>query len=262
MFWYLVGLIATDGCLSGDGRHLTIAAKDADFLEAIRTAAGLSCRVTKVRGGFGFVGHRLQFSSRELWQRLQRVGLTPAKSLTLGPLSVPEQRFHDFFRGVIDGDGNIRRWQHPTNGREQWAVRIYGASEAFIRWLQATVERLWHVKGFVYQQKPKSERHHTLYTLKYGKLAARVILAKCYTSGSLVLQRKRVLAVACIAGSVGWAKSKTVQDRKSWKGWKYEHVWADRVANRTNPNVDPTSGLVKESGGLWAGVLEWKTVDA
>ena len=177
-------------------------------------------------------------------------------------LVVVTSKHQDFLRGVIDGDGNIRRWQHPTNGREQWAVRIYGASGAFIRWLQATVERLWRVRGFVYHQKPKNERHHTLYTLKYGKLAARVILAKCYAPGSFALERKRILATACLASSVGWSKSKTVLDRKLWKGWKYEHVWADRVAKCTNPNVDSTSGLVKESGGLWAGVLEWKTVDA
>lgn len=176
--------------------------------------------------------------------------------MTIPALAVPDHGFADFLRGVIDGDGNIRRWQHPTNSREQWAVRIYGASEPFIRWLQVTMERLWSVKGFVHQREPEDERHHTLYTLKYGKLAARVILANCYVPGSLALERKRVLAVACITGSVGWSKSKTVLDRTLWKGWKYEHVWEDRVTNLTNPNVDPTSGLVKEPGGFWAGVSE------
>ena len=118
------------------------------------------------------------------------------------------------------------------------------------------MERLWSVRGFVYYQQPKDERHHTLYTLKHGKLAARVILAKCYAPGSLALERKRVLAVACISGSVGWSKSKTVLDRKLWKAWRYEHVWENRVTNLTNPNVDPASGLVKEPDGLWAGVSE------
>ena len=199
------------------------------------------------------MGYDFFIKRKALYEQLIALGLTPRKSLTLGSLEIPDHGFRDFLRGVIDGDGNIRRWIHPTNGREQWAVRIYGASESFICWLQATVERLWHVKGFVYHQEPKNERCHTLYTLKYGKLAARVILTKCYTQGSLALERKRVLAAACVAGSVGWSKSKTVLDRKLWKGWKYEHVWEDRVANLTNPNIDPTSGLVKEPGGYGPG---------
>jgi hypothetical protein len=38
---------------------------------------------------------------------LAEVGLTPAKSLTLGPLTVPDENFADFFRGCLDGDGSI-----------------------------------------------------------------------------------------------------------------------------------------------------------
>jgi len=241
---------------------VVVTSKHKDFLVQLRQAIGDCGWIRSKSSGFKTVGYDFCIKRKMFYEQLLALGLTPRKSLTLKPLKVLDERFQDFLRGVIDGDGNIRRWQHPTNGREQWAVRIYGASEPFIRWLQVTVERLWHVQGFVYQQKPKNEHHHTLYTLKYGKLAARVILAKCYIQGSLALKRKRVLAAACIAGSVGWAKSKTVLDRKLWKGWKYEHVWAGRVVNRTNPHVDPTSGFVKESGGLWAGVLEWKTVDA
>ena len=211
---------------------------------------GLQCRVGRVKGGYGHVAHRLQIGSRVLYDRLLAIGLTPRKSLTIQALAVPDHGFADFLRGVIDGDGNIRRWQHPTNGREQWALRIYGASEPFISWLQATVERLWCVRGLVHHRQPQDERHHTLHTLKYGKLAARVILAKCYAPGAFALKRKQVLAAACIGGSVGWSKSKTVLDRKSWKGWKYEHIWKHRATDLTNPNVDPTSGLVKEVGEL------------
>lgn len=248
--------------MSGNGRTVIIAAKDAAYLCQLRDALGLQCRVSQVKNGRGQIAHRLQIGSRVLYDKLLAIGLTPRKSLTIQPLAVPDHGFADFLRGVIDGDGNIRRWRHPTNGREQWAVRIYGASEPFIRWLQATVERLWHVRGFVYRRRPQNERHHTLYTLKYGKLAARVILAKCYTPGAVALKRKRVLAEECITGSVGWSKSKTVPDRNSWKGWRYEHVWENRVTSLTNPNVDPMSGVVKEPGGLWAGVSERQTIGA
>ncbi len=224
VFWYLVGLIATDGCLGKDGRRINITLKEKDHLAKIHKAIGFRGCISKKLGSSGSAAYQLQIGSRVFQDELLAIGLTPRKSLTIGALAVPDAQFNNFLRGVIDGDGNIRRWYHPTNGREQWVVRIYGASEPFICWLQATVERLWCARGLVHHRQPVNERRHTLYTLKYGKLAARVILAKCYTPGSLALERKRGLAAACIDGSVGWAKSKTVLDRTSWKGWKYEHI--------------------------------------
>jgi hypothetical protein len=43
------------------------------------------------------------------------IGLTPAKSLTLGPLSVPDEYFADFFRGCIDGDGTMLVYTDRTS---------------------------------------------------------------------------------------------------------------------------------------------------
>ncbi|GEM_PF-493774 len=256
VFWYLVGLIAADGCLMERGWLINVTSVDEQYLQTIRRAIGFRGWISKKHNGSGGIAFHWNLKSKILWHRLAEIGLTPRKSLTIGALAVPDAQFNNFLRGVIDGDGNIRRWCHPMNEREQWVVRICGASEPFIRWLQITAERLWCVKGLVYHRQPANERHHTLHTLKYGKLAARVILAKCYVPGSLALERKRDLATACINSSVGWAKSKTVLDRASWKGWKYEHIWKDRVTNLTNPNVDPTSGLVKEAKGFWAGVAK------
>src|SRR5687768_5212863 len=39
---YAVGLIATDGNLSGDGRHIAIPSKDIDLLECLRRCPGLT----------------------------------------------------------------------------------------------------------------------------------------------------------------------------------------------------------------------------
>src|SRR3990167_1999126 len=118
---------------------------------------GLQCRVGRVKGGYGHVAHRLQIGSRVLYDRLLAIGLTPRKSLTIRPLDVPDHGFADFLRGVIDGDGNIRRWQHPTNGREQWSVRIVGASQPFLQWIQEAAERLWGVAGGLYIRAAQSE---------------------------------------------------------------------------------------------------------
>ncbi len=180
LFWYLVGVVATDGCLSGNGRTITIAAKDAKYLTALRDALKVRCCVGQGRSGYGYIVHRLQIGSKSLYNRLVALGLSQRKSLVLGPLDVPDHGLKDFLRGVIDGDGGIRRWQHPTNGREQWAVRIVGCSKPFLVWLQETSRRLWGVVGTLHEELGRDARRHMKYTLTFGKLAAKVILADCY----------------------------------------------------------------------------------
>lgn len=230
-FWYLVGLIATDGCLSSDGRHIDITAKDRDYLIRVRDAIGFQCRATEKNNGKGQIAYHIQLGSRILYDKLLGIGLTPRKSLTLAKLNVPDERFNDFLRGVIDGDGNIRRWLHPTNGHEQWTLRIYGASRPFLHWLANTTERLWSLKGGVHKEAGK-KRKNPLYTLKYGKLAAKVILTYCYYPGALALERKRQLAEVCSSGDVGWSKSKTVIDPSSWHKWTYTHTYRSKIVSK------------------------------
>lgn len=237
LFWYLVGLIATDGSLSVDGRHVDITSSNAEHLEQIRVALGLRCRVRPKRSGYGSLGFHLQIGSVGLHQKLRNIGLTPRKSLTIGPLTVPDQYFKDFLRGVIDGDGGIRRWIHPANGREQWVIRIVGASKPFLAWIEGIVERLWQVHGAMHVQVRKAP-HRPLYTLKYGKLAAKVILTECYHPGALALEQKRTLAAHCVAVPVGWSQSETVDDTDRWRTWKYVHTWSNKLA----PLVQDTDG--------------------
>lgn len=253
VFWYLVGLIASDGCLSGDGRHVTITAKDENYLEQLRTAARLKAGVTVQALGEQGAIHRIQIGSKALYQRLLVIGLTPRKSLTLEPLKVPDVCFADFFRGVIDGDGNIQGWCHPTNGREQWRLQIYGASRIFLQWLQETAERLWQVTGALHVRPPASEKHHALYTLKFGKIAAKAILTECYYPSALALERKRASAYECITAPVGWSKSKTVGDRGRWRPWSYIHTYVRNTPpdfHSHRPSCNTTVSQTDVSAGV------------
>ena len=251
VFWYLVGLIATDGCLIGRGR-VNITAKDHRYLALIHEAIGFRGGISKKLGGSGKIAHQLQIGSVLLWKRLVLIGLTPRKSLTIGRLDVPEVFFHDFLRGVIDGDGGIHRWIHPTNHHEQWAVKIFGASRPFLAWIQSTIEQLWGLKGRLHAQPQK--RRHTLYVLKYGKLAAKVILARCYYTNALALERKKRLALKSASVTVGWAKSKTIAGLGAWRNWKYTRT---NTSQEKRGDPDPSSGFVREPSVIWsAGVAK------
>ncbi len=113
---------------------------------------------------------RLQIYSASLYGFLLNVGLTPAKSLTLGPLNIRMDHFPDFLRGVIDGDGNIHTWIHSNNGIRQWALRITSASPVFTTWLKALIEDYFAVCGSVRVEKGKLYPFHTI---KFGKLTAK-----------------------------------------------------------------------------------------
>jgi hypothetical protein len=202
--WYLVGLIASDGCLSSDGRHIDITSKDNLFLQRIKDATGITNRICEKYNAQKQKSFHLQVGNKNLYDFLLLVGLTPHKSLTLGALKVPDCFYIDFLRGVIDGDGCIRHWRHPSNGREQWSLRIYSGSEYFVQWLTKVNVRLLKIKGRIHKNVSN------LWVLKYGKMAAKEIAVRCYYKGCLGLERKIKLAQACRDSRQGWHKSKTV----------------------------------------------------
>ena len=236
LFWYLVGLIAADGNLSSDGRRIDITG-DRQHLTQLRDALAIQNRVTRKENGSGGYAWHIQIGSRNLYEKLLCIGLTPRKSWTIGALKVPEHRFPDFLRGVIDGDGNIMSWNHPTNGREQWRIRIVGVSKPFLSWISETIERLWYIKGAIHKSQNPT-RQFPLYTLKYGKLSARVISSKCYYPRALSLERKRKLAERCFATPVGWTKSKTILHSGIWKNCKYVHAYGSKEVSRVLDNAD------------------------
>jgi len=202
--WYLVGLITSDGNLSKDGRHVDITSKDGAFLQLIREQSGLISQVCIKNKDTRKQAYRIQIANKNFYNFLLSIGLTQHKSLTLNALKIPNQYFTDFLRGLIDGDGCIRKWIHPSNGREQWSLRIYSGSGEFMKWLENTVEYLLKIKGKIHKQSD------TQWILKYGKMAAREIAKQCYYKNCFGLARKIKLANDCINSYRGWERSKTI----------------------------------------------------
>lgn len=202
--WYTVGLITTDGSLSISGRHIVITSKDCDFLCSVRDALGLKVKIGRKNSGsnkekiYGI----LQFGDVKFYKFLEQVGLTIRKSLTLGPLKIPDRYFIDFLRGVIDGDGNIQETIHTSNGNIQWVLRIVSGSPSFLPWIRERITKVLGIEGRLHQRFPENGRN-SLYILKYGKFAAKIILRKCYYKNSLALDRKLKIAQKCIESENG-----------------------------------------------------------
>ena len=202
--WYFAGVVAADGCLHRDGRHLDVTSKDREWLVELARDLGFTNRVT--RKGRSNAWH-VQLSSRDLWNWLASIGLTPAKSLTLGPLKIPRVYLRDFVRGVIDGDGCIRSWIHPSNGKTQWSVRVTSGSEAFAQWLKSEISAQFSIHGRIHRSERKP---NPIFVVKYGKIAGQALLSNCYYKDCLVLPRKRDLARRFVADASRWSKSGTI----------------------------------------------------
>jgi hypothetical protein len=156
-----MGLIATDGCLSRDGRHLTVTSKDVELVDIIKHCL----RVTaSIRSTLDSACYRLQWSDVMMWRWLFDIGLMPAKSLRLGPLQVPDACFPDFVRGCIDGDGSIityvdryNTFKSPRYVSTRLYVSLVSASRAFIEWMRTSVtvsSGSWAISALVVTRRP------------------------------------------------------------------------------------------------------------
>jgi len=215
---YVVGLIATDGNLGRKKATITIVSKDLDLLETVRSALGLTAAIKPHRGGAGHHYHHVSWYDRSLYQWLREIGLTPAKSLTLRPLTIPDEYFVDFFRGCVDGDGSIVTYtdrSHVARSNryvyERLYVSIVSASYPFIEWLRATVRRLAKLHGSVTVD--KRVRNGSFWRLRYAKTESLQLLRWMYYSpGIAALDRKRATAEKFLR-PLGHASVRTMDGR-------------------------------------------------
>jgi hypothetical protein len=198
---WIVGLITTDGNLSKMGHGVTITSKDIDLLECARRCLALSNRVGWSSGGLGGGTYRLQWRSLVFYDWLVSIGLTPRKSLTIGPLAVPDAYFPDFFRGCIDGDGTVLVYTdryHATKKASYVYTRLYvslvSASRPFVDWMRATIYRLLSLSGGIHVKWTRGLRR-PVWILRYSKKASVRLLSWMYYAPDVpCLARKRAKA--------------------------------------------------------------------
>lgn len=190
-FAYAIGLIATDGNLSPDGRHMNMTSKDKELITTFKICLMLKNKIgRKARGGSQdkkyFV---LQFGDKNFYEFLLSLGLTPAKSKTIGSLNIPNNYFADFFRGCIDGDGNINIQRHPESQYPQLRVRLNSGSINFLKWIKEEIAKLIKPKG------GWIEKSGRVYILSYGKTdSIKILNSMYYNKVKYYLNRKYLIA--------------------------------------------------------------------
>lgn len=185
---WVVGIIATDGCLYGDGRHVAVVSKDRALLETVMRCLGWSVRVSAHRSGFGGPGpyYRIQLARAGFYRWLQEIGLTPNKSKIIGTLAIPDEVFRDFLRGCFDGDGSCYAYRDPRWPKSYlFYWELCSGSPTFIKWVRQRIQEFANLHGHI-------SRGGGAEILKYAKREATVLFEKMYADREApCLLRKR-----------------------------------------------------------------------
>lgn len=202
-FAYAVGLIASDGCLSGDGRHLFFVSKEIEQIENLKRCLGLTVKTGIHRSGAKMKNreyHRVQWGDVVLYNFLLDIGLMPNKSKILGALAVPDEYFFDFLRGSFDGDGSLYSYFDPRwKSSYMYYLTFTSASPAHVEWLRMTCSRLLGVRGHVSKAGGAGKERGLILNLKYAKRESLIIMNAMYsTPNNVHLARKRLKIVRAL----------------------------------------------------------------
>ncbi len=188
---YAIGLLATDGCLSYPSHLIDLTSVDKEQLENFRKCLRVDFYIGKKSGGNGLFALRVQFKNVLFYEFLVSIGLSPAKSKTLGKLAIPEKYFFHFLRGVFDGDGSsYSYWDPRWRSSFMYYLCFASASRTFIDWLRAEIEKHLSIKGHI----TTARTRNVCYQLKYAKAEGLMLARRMYRDAprNTFLKRKRL----------------------------------------------------------------------
>jgi len=197
-FAYALGLLASDGNLSLDGRHICFTTKELDQAQNFMFALNIKNKIGLKANGIGKVKKYfiVQFSDVLFYNFLISVGITPAKSKTLGKIKIPNILFFDFLRGLFDGDGYTYSYFDPRwKSSFMWYVGFCSASSKFIEWLRREISKYLHINGHV-----TSGKQSFYLQLKYAKKDSLKIIRSMYRKrNSIFLDRKKLKIIKMLS---------------------------------------------------------------
>jgi len=188
-FAYAIGLLATDGCLYKDGRHVSLTSIDVEQLNNFNKALDIRVKISTKQASEGRWCTHVQFSDARFHRFLISIGVTPAKSKTISKVDVPQGYFFDFLRGSFDGDGCFYSyWDKRWRSSHMFYLTYSSASLEHIEWLRKEIFKRANLAGHI----SKAHSESSVYNLRYAKKEALVIIKKMYYSPNvLCLSRKK-----------------------------------------------------------------------
>lgn len=188
-FAYAVGLLASDGNLSKDERHIDFTSKDKEQIINFKKCLSLDTKIgTKKSGRPKFNRYyRTQFGDVLFYRFLEKIGLTKAKSKSIGKMLIPRKYFFDFLRGCYDGDGSFYKyWDKRWKNSYMFYTILASASPSFINWIRKDLQKYLDIRGHISISRGMMQ-------LKYAKKESVKLLKSMYYKNDVIcLPRKRL----------------------------------------------------------------------
>ncbi len=219
-FAYSIGLLAADGCLSKNGRHIDFTSKDRELVLTFKTCLQLQAKVSPKWSGSGDKSYHVQFGDVLFYKFLNDLGLTSAKSKTITHVNIPVTFFFDFLRGYFDGDGCSYSYYDPVFEKSfRFYISFMSASRPFLHWLQVEIFKKIGITGSI-----SGYRNKDYAQLRYSKREAIVLSGNMYYRTDVShLRRKRLKIEKAMriierrSGEIGIHAAFRAQSRKGWR---------------------------------------------
>ena len=217
---YILGFICADGHIEKDRLKITVAVKDKDILEKIRSAMYSNHPIKEVQrinpykrtNRNTLTLAELMIGSVKLVKPLFNMGLTTNKTYTLsGDILkyVPKYLMRDFLRGYFDGDGNVFFGRRYGSGYK-YNINICGNEDFLLKSFQTyfpsnnkLYKDLYSKQCYVWRISQRDKVRDFMYYLYYNS--------------SISLQRKynefRKIMWACKTGLIAGNSYSAVQSR-------------------------------------------------
>ncbi|MFC1646274.1 LAGLIDADG family homing endonuclease [Candidatus Omnitrophota bacterium] len=180
---YVLGLIITDGCVSGTG-VISLSMNDKELLEKVRVAMGSQHKITPSKHQKNL--YYFHFAREKMVKDLSKFGIRPKKSLSVKFPEIPDAFRVDFIRGVFDGDGSVFFQRDSKN--YPLRTKFCSGSKDFIERLEKNLQELGLPERNIYEQKTKNG---VFYSIKYGHKESTNLFTILYRNHPKVLYLER-----------------------------------------------------------------------
>lgn len=174
---YWLGMLAADGTISGTRLTLGLKEQDKTHIEKFIKFLGGKVKIRKTCKDEKYYSYTCSFRNKEVIDFLEKLGIIANKSLTLdykGEITL------DFLRGIIDGDGYIRK-------KSLDEISILTGSKLFANQLVTAIKKLFNIEAKLYIRMFKNEMY---YVTILGKKRVPKILDELYLNACIFLDRK------------------------------------------------------------------------
>lgn len=180
-FDYFLGLLATDGCITGNRVVLDFSEENKELLHYWNEFLGNKCNITcSIHKVFKVPQYRIAFRNQEICNYLGSFGIVPNKTLSLQLKYIN----WDVLRGIIDGDGCISWSNNGTTVR----VSITSGCREFLEQIQAFYEKYGITS---YLNESSRNIHPTYDLLVYNTIDVLKIYENLYSNAHFFLKRKK-----------------------------------------------------------------------